>query len=558
MGDFDPDRYLAEKGGGAFDPDAYLAQKMPSEKMGMLEAGTLGLGQGSSLGFGDELAGAAGATLDKALPESMLGAPANKSWTDLYRENRDFARNLNKQAAEDQPAANLAGNVVGGIASSALLPSGETAQGASLLKKAWAASKAGALVGGAAGLGTSEADLTRGDVSGALADSGKGAAFGAGTAFALPLAMSGARAAVNGVVKVAPEAQALLQRGVQLSLGQSTPRSWFNSLEQSAESTPVLGDIIKGQRQAGRAGWQSAVANEARAPGAAMRAGLSPQEHFSANLDDFDQAYAPIRAVPVKATVPMGSGNTAPLGDVLAAAAHDPNILATNETRQAVNGFLENQYSKTVNSAMNRPLTAGDLISLRSGVRSEIRNQISGATPDYATAKLLKNAEDAITASLEHQLPDPRALRTVDQQYGKLMRVGDAIGRSGDMPNGFTPAQLSAAVKKGSERLNYASGGGGPLRELAAQGRETLDTTVPPTGARLLTMMSTTPYAKALPAALAALGTTASGRAALLGETAPQVAAQFIGQQLGKHVLVKALAGRAIPILSEQAGENAP
>lgn len=127
----------------------------------------LGLGQGSTMGFGDEAAGVVGAAIDSILSDE------SKPFVDRYREARDYARGLNSKAQSENPVLYGAGEIAGGIASSAPFgASAGTVKGATAL-------------GGAYGLGGSDADLTRGDVGQAAMDTAKGAAIGGGTAAAM-------------------------------------------------------------------------------------------------------------------------------------------------------------------------------------------------------------------------------------------------------------------------------------------------------------------------------------------------------------------------------------
>lgn len=83
----------------------------PSE----LEAGLRGTAQGASMGFSDELTGAA-LGLGRALPESLGGMGENIG--EAYRRERDAARAANEAARAAHPGVYLGGEVVGGIGSS--------------------------------------------------------------------------------------------------------------------------------------------------------------------------------------------------------------------------------------------------------------------------------------------------------------------------------------------------------------------------------------------------------------------------------------------------------
>lgn len=152
-----------------------------------------GAAQGASLGFFDELKGAAKAAgvdgLDYLV--SLAGGPAQvpillakaglgaadkaiKQGTDKlaedYRQGRDKWRAGDKAAQERSPGTFRTGQIGGAVATS-FVPG---AAPATLSK----AALAGAAFGAGAGLGSSEADLTKGDVGGAAADTAVGATLG--------------------------------------------------------------------------------------------------------------------------------------------------------------------------------------------------------------------------------------------------------------------------------------------------------------------------------------------------------------------------------------------
>jgi len=171
---FDPDKYLADKTqSGSFDPDAYLNAKAAaiapptedkSKDWSKLQSAGQGALQGATAGFSDELGGVEGAIQDK-----LLGNPSKKSLKDLYTEYRDLQRNRNKQAEEANPGSYLAGNVAGGVGAGIAAPG--------LLAPKTVAGAAG--LGAAAGLGTSDADLTNPSLQ-SVGQAAKDTALGAG------------------------------------------------------------------------------------------------------------------------------------------------------------------------------------------------------------------------------------------------------------------------------------------------------------------------------------------------------------------------------------------
>jgi len=163
----------------------------PEKKTNMVEAGLLGAGSAASFGLGDELAGLAGAITDPLI----YGNEENKSFGDRYRESRDYARKLNDTAYEEHPVSYGTGYVAGSIggakiAAKAITPvankvikSGVGKFGANMpaiqnyLNKvnAGVAATEGALQAA----GSSEADLTKGEVGKFASDVAGGTVAGA-------------------------------------------------------------------------------------------------------------------------------------------------------------------------------------------------------------------------------------------------------------------------------------------------------------------------------------------------------------------------------------------
>lgn len=151
-----------------------------------------GLTTGATLGFREELAGGLEAA-GQAVGVKGLGAPTfgevglqapvgfdKEELLRIYRERKQAE--IERQAAEKEahPGAFLAAEVAGGLALP--VPGAAALRGAKTAGEAVkGAAKVGAVTGGIAGLGTSEADLTRGEIGEAAADIATGAAIG-GTA----------------------------------------------------------------------------------------------------------------------------------------------------------------------------------------------------------------------------------------------------------------------------------------------------------------------------------------------------------------------------------------
>lgn len=142
--------------------------------------------QGATSGFGDEAAAAIDTAVSKipgvrnlaqTLHDDKLPSLTNPNLT--YAERRDAYRKANKAAEDANPLTYTAGNILGTGVQTMALPGAGTATSVGRL------AARGAAEGAAAGLGYSDADLTKGDVAGALKDTAEGAAVGGVTSAAI-------------------------------------------------------------------------------------------------------------------------------------------------------------------------------------------------------------------------------------------------------------------------------------------------------------------------------------------------------------------------------------
>lgn len=428
------------------------------------------------------------------------------------------------------------------------------------LKGGW---KARAGTGAALGAGygamdeATEADATPASIA---RNAVAGGVLGAAGGVALPLAVKGAERLWKGVVRPTEAAKYLRSKGVPLTSGQMNPESTLAQIEEASTTVGGIGKSIQGQRDAAREGWQNAVLNEAQPPGMTP---VDPKQPIGARLsqayEGFEPAYAPAKAAKVApknseglplATAPAPpkppkGGPTildeygrpivrpdppAPPPGAFDKVVADRSILATDETRGVVKNFLDDQLTLLGKQSSGGKVPAGVLMQMRSNIRAAAAD--AAKAQDFPKAQLLERAEAEVTGALERSLPEEaaRGLRAADMQYAKYKTVEDAVARSSDSPNGFTPSQLSNAIKAASEKGAYARGAGGELRKLASAGREVLDARVPMTGARLMVsgpaQYVTAPmsYAANLPPV----------QRFLLGEYAPQRALTSVEEALAK------------------------
>ena len=234
-----------EKLGGSSAPSE------PGSEIGYGESFARGAAQGATFGFADEIAGAAG-----AVGASLSGDP--RSFGDAFRAERDESRAAFRAAEEANPKISLAGNLIGGAA--VPLPGGGVVGlgraalrgGQAIRAGAKAGAKVGAATGAAFGLGSSEADLTRGDFGGAARDTAQGAVVGGALG-------AGVGAAERGIARVArgvftptaagrEAADATNRQGGVTSISRQSDSKAAQILESIAESS-ILGAGVMNRAQ---------------------------------------------------------------------------------------------------------------------------------------------------------------------------------------------------------------------------------------------------------------------------------------------------------------------
>lgn len=415
----------------------------------------------------------------------------------------------------------------------------------------------GGLAGGAVragarrlGAGALKAGLTEGAIQGAVegAITGgpdhrlSGAAWGAGGGAAMPLLGKAVQTAYRGVRPTA-SAKSLLRQGVDLTPGQMRPDSWVGQLEESAQHVPVVGQMIKNAREESVGDWRRVAREGGLAPGAAKDQAQSLDDVYRT----FEPAYDQARGFPMSPHI-LNTGTNLPLATypknkgAFERAVFDPNIRAEDSQRIAMQKWAQSKLGSLPNKGRmgpNATLDSGDLLDLRSQVRTELREARLAKNPNRADVQMLEGIEKSLTDAFESQASDATkaALKATDRQYAQYKVLEDAYSKAGDNP--MSPAHLSRAVKQATPKGGYARGEGGLMRTLAQTGKNVFDARTPPTGVRLATLLGAGGAAALSPVAAAIGGlaaiplvTTKLGRKTMAGMTAPQRKAQELAAAL--------------------------
>jgi hypothetical protein len=360
-----------------------------------------------------------------------------------------------------------------------------------------------------------------------------------------------------------PEAQALLDRGVQLTPGQMNPTGTVvNRVEQALTNLPLVGGKIANARAAAQPQYARTMVEDALPPGAKLTTQSGDfNDLIAEGQQGFDQAYnSTLRSTAPGGGFPMtpkilntsGPGPDVPLSKAFSQLAATPRAGLTQAQRQALGQQLQDQLNETLAVAKRSGgLQADDLQQLRSAFRDAARDVSPIDNASRAQRGFWNDAQQTVTQALESQLPaqTSQALRDIDTQYAKFAIVRDVARAAKDQPGGPTPAQFTNAIAQNTAPSTYAAGGGWN-RDLSKSARSVFQATVPQTGATGAGIVGPVMHglegagALALglhnPLALAGIGAglgtvggayTRPGLRALAGQTGWQQAAQ---RQLGR------------------------
>ncbi len=351
--------------------------------------------------------------------------------------------------------------------------------------------------------------------------------------------------------KRTPEAQRLIDQGVDLTPGQMNPTGVMSAFEQLPikAHVPLLGGVMFDARSNARLSWQKQVAESAAAPGTKIKSndinGMA-DEAFDSFGPLYDQAKGhPVSPVIRKVTEAEGTTTveTVPLRKAFADAIKDKSIQADPATRNSTGVWLMNKLGSLQRKPGTPGLDSAQLIDLRSDIRAQIRlNAKARDAGKNDSAQLLQGAERAITESLESQLPKSAldALKAADSKYGDYKVFEAAVSKAKDNPAGFSPENLAQAIKDATGESAYARGGG-RMRQNAKDAKATLTDGMPATGAIVpaaagMTALAVKAPLFAAPVAGAGvlLSSTKTGRRFARGQTTLQQWLQTAAQEASK------------------------
>jgi hypothetical protein len=307
----------------------------------------------------------------------------------------------------------------------------------------------------------------------------EGAGEGALGGMAIPGALALGSKAVNGL-NLQPAARALINRWgtdkMRLTPGQMLGGMWGHVEDTLRPAIPGLETLRDNPKRdfahnmiadaAAPAYTDSGMAMPAaQIPAAARASGM--RDAYNAAEASYDPLYGSVRPYPWQPNMFNLTGNSPTVLKQMAAEAQARGTGVTDAARKKAGQVVQDINSGyPVGSPMRLPksdMTAGDALDLRSAARTASRNLPSDPNAvGFGARPLVRNASNAVTRSLENQLPSEAidTLRAGDQGYRHLMQVQGAIDNSGAGADWFTPAQYLRAAEEGSTARQRVTGRG--------------------------------------------------------------------------------------------------
>lgn len=425
-------------------------KKEKTPNVSKLESALQGAGQGASVGFGDELSGAAGYIAGK------LGLAPDVG----YEYYRDYARNKDKEAQEANPYTYGASQLLGG-ATTAVLP------GLGAANSFKGAVGTGATLGGLGGVGASESDMRSLQM---LKDAATGAAIGGaagGAAQKLGQYLTGAKPVTENLNRIADK---LAEKATGATAAQA---------EQFA---PGAGKILREQKLVGF--WDS-PANIAQKVAAAEK---QSGQNIGAALKTLDD-----------------KGVTASVDNVVNSINRkidELNKVPGNEAAiKKLNKVIENLYER---GESNLPLSSGEiakrnyqgqvdwkaspnkrnaLYKVADAFRQEVEDAATAADPALAEAFI----KDKQLFSVLRPIKEAAERRATQLNQSPLGGIGDMMSAAAGAPAGpLAMAQATIGRRLIAPRLSSSmSAATGATADLLEGINRTLGSAAAPTATAL-------------------------------------------------------------------------
>ena len=328
-----------------------------------------------------------------------------------------------------------------------------------------AAKLANILLKGAAYGSTAPVSPTDDYASTKLTQAGIGAGIGAGA--------SALGAVANPMASLDPKVATLLKAGVPLTVGQ-TLGGPVRTIEDSATSIPVVGDIVKARQRDAMAGLNTAVINRSLAPiGETLPSGTvghAAIQYAQGKLGDAYDALLP------KLSATADPQLTSDLGSIVNNAAGSYGLNKSGQ--QQLYDILHGQI---VQKSNNGNFDGNTLKDIQSNLSFQAQRFIKSPDPDQKNlGDALFDAKSAFNDFIaRHNPTEAPQLQAINQGWANFARAQGAAAAS--KTGIFTPAELGRAVKAGGTKGTNAAGTS-LMQDLSTAGQSILPSTVPDSG----------------------------------------------------------------------------
>lgn len=239
------------------------------------------------------------------------------------------------------------------------------------------------------------------------------------------------------------------------------------ALERARQAaSQELRDFNGSMRQPGE--WERAVIQRVAADGTEIKLS-DPHAMLKQARKSFAPVYNQFEGYPVKPLLEVDEGDI-PIDQVFKSASMDDTILASDSERLAARKYLIDELSRLkspTGDKLDVTIDSGKLLF----VRQNIRERVSSLTAkrdrgSHVTARILSNAEAAITKLFQQQLPGEAlsSLQQIDNQYNTYRIVEQAVTTAGEKK--LSPSMMGKAIREASPRT------ANDLRKLARAGRD--------------------------------------------------------------------------------------
>lgn len=326
------------------------------------------------------------------------------------------------------------------------------------------------LGGGASGAATSALNpITEGDY---WSEKGKQAGVGLGLGVAAPLVTAGVSRIISPKASTNPSLQMLKDEGVKPTIGQ-TLGGWANSLEEKAQSLPLVGDLISYNRKQALEQFNNAAINRATAPLGQRVPGAGTGAVREAG-DVIGGAYDAAKAS-------LG-------GFRLDAQANNDLFRLRTLASNGLEGRERSAFNKYFTDYIdgNKAFTADKFKELDSKLGADIAK--FGGSNDAYQQKLgdaLKEVQSILAGNAMRANPKAaEALKAADAAYANLVRVEGASVSAKGADGVFTPGQLLTAVRGADKSVRDRATGRGTalMQDFATAGQKVLGNKVPDSG----------------------------------------------------------------------------